>query len=394
MNNRFKTMLFSVVLTCAGMSAATIDEYLATVAAGNPDLKVLRQEMIAAGYDLEQLNTPDATSIEYSPFFRRGYDGVASSELIVSQELDFPTLYAGRAKSAKLQKEGMESEYSLRLRDFLYEGAENYLQLVRLTKERKILTKQLESLHEIAQLTEKKMNSGDVTSLDFNRLKIQIMELESSLVNNETERVAIYNAMKMLNGFQDFTEDVNYPDWQLPQETVGQLAASDVTVKKSEADLKTMQQEERVARQEWLPKLTLGYRRNTEADEGFNGMIVGASFPLFSVGKKVKAAKARKAAAVMEAENARVKAENEFDNAIKEVSLIQRSMATYNLGLLDETAALLLKSVELGNITYTDYILEIIQLNEKRSAYFDLEYDYYRKLAIIYRNSLIRVVRG
>ena len=104
----------------------------------------------------------------------------------------------------------------------------------------------------------------------------------------------------------------------------------------------------------------------------------------------MKAAKARKAAAAIEAENARVKAENEFENALQEVRLIQRSMSAYNLPLLDETAALLLKSVELGNITYTDYILEIIQLNEKKSAYYDLEFSYYRKLATLYRNSLLQ----
>ena len=35
-------------------------------------------------------------SVEYSPFFAKGIDGMASSELVVTQGFDFPTLHAAR----------------------------------------------------------------------------------------------------------------------------------------------------------------------------------------------------------------------------------------------------------------------------------------------------------
>ncbi len=36
-----------------------------------------------------------------------------------------------------------------------------------------------------------------------------------------------------------------------------------------------------VNKSQWLPKLELGYRRNTETGVPFNGVVVGFSFPLF-----------------------------------------------------------------------------------------------------------------
>lgn len=48
-----------------------------------------------------------------------------------------------------------------------------------------------------------------------------------------------------------------------------------------------------VNKSQWLPKLELGYRRNTETGTPFNGVVVGFSFPLFENRNKVKIAKAQ-----------------------------------------------------------------------------------------------------
>lgn len=397
MKSKIIILAIWISAACQIASAQTLESYLTAIAKNNPDLKILRQKMTASGYELDAANTLDATSIEYSPFFSRRVDGIASSELIVTQELDFPTLYAARSKSAKLQKEGMEYEYKVQLRDILFEGTQNYLQLVRRMKEHQNLARRLEALIELSRLADKRLAAGDITALEINRLKIQIMEIESSLVANESEALTIRNAMSALAGYTSDVVSPNgigvdmnltYPKWGIPSEPVNQLASNEATVKKTEADLKAVAQEEKVAKQGWLPKLTVGYRRNTDGNEAVNGFVVGAAFPLFATGKTVKAAKARKAAAVIAAENARTQTEKELENALSELRLIERSMSTYDLTLLDETQTLMIKSVEHGQMTFSDYITESIQLNEKRIAYLDLEYAYYQKLSLLYRNTL------
>ena len=119
-----------------------------------------------------------------------------------------------------------------------------------------------------------------------------------------------------------------------------------------------------------------------------NGFVVGASFPLFTTSAKVKASKARRAAAEVNMENARLQVASEFETARQELQIIKRSMQEYNPALIDDTQRLLMKSVELGQMTLTDYYTELISLNETKMSYIDLEYEYYRRLCILYRNRL------
>ncbi len=389
--NPMKSKIFLLLLiwaTCA--QGQSLDSILESIAKNNPNLKTLREQNIAQSYELQASNTLGPTSIEYSPFFRRGYDGIATSELIITQELDFPTLYAARSKSAELQQSALESDYRLQLRDYLYQGVETYLQLVYTDKQHQNLSRRLADLRELSRLADKRAAAGDLTALDANRIKIQIMELESALLANETESLTLLNTLSLLTGnpIERGGEGLSYPNWQIPTEPMQQLATKDAEVQKFQADVTATNQELNVAKQGWLPNLTVGYRRNTEASESFNGFVVGAAFPLFTSGKTVKAAKAKKAAAVVAAQTAQWQAEQELQNTLNELRMLQRSMATYNLQLIDETESLLLKSVQHGQTTITAYLTETLQLNEKRAAYLSLEHAYHLKLSLLLRPSL------
>ena len=114
-----------------------------------------------------------------------------------------------------------------------------------------------------------------------------------------------------------------------PQETVPAnaeqlqtlLFSGDTSMKAAEATVEAMRQEVEVARQGWIPKLSLGYRRNTDGSEASNGFLVGVAFPIYSTGKRVKAATARRAAAELEMENTRARLQGE-------VKPLQRAPAT------------------------------------------------------------------
>ncbi len=66
----------------------------------------------------------------------------------------------------------------------------------------------------------------------------------------------------------------------------------------------------KVQKNEWLPSISFGYRRNTEQGEAINGFLVGVSFPLYSNSTNVKAARERRESAelqVMQAHSTRLK---------------------------------------------------------------------------------------
>ena len=377
-------------LTSAGAMAGGLDDLLHSVVANNPALRVSREEMRAAGYELEEGNTLDATSVEYSPFFRSGAGGVASSELIVSQEFDFPTLYAGRGKSIKLGKESLEKEYGMKVAECLSEVTGLYLNLVYLDKKGKTLSSRLASLRKMEELAGKRLEERDATALDLNRVKLQRMQIETELAALDAEQTSVENELTLLNGNLWVEVEREYPAWALPEGGVKAMVAGDAAVARSEAEVALANQEESLARQSWLPKLTVGYRRNTETDEALNGFVVGASFPLFSAGKRVKSAKARKAAARIAAEAEAARAEKEMENAFKELDMARRSLQTFDLPLIAETRRLLDISLEARQITLADYLAETTVLDEQLTTYDELEYEYYRKMSVVYRNNLMK----
>ena len=368
------------------INAQELSRLLATVEQHNLELREMREELKASGYEIKEQNKLDNTSVEYSPFFRKGAEGIVSSELIVSQEFDFPTLYAARSKAGKSRIDCLNSEYAVARRDILLSVAENYIGLVRLNKVRKSLGEQLVDAERLFSMSEKRMAAGDLTSIELNRVRLQIMDLKKALLDTEAEVLSLRTELMRLNGYENLDcAALEYPDWNSADVAT---IDSDAAVKAAEAGVEAAKRDESVARQSWVPKLTLGYRRNTELEEASNGFVVGASFPLFTSSSKVKASKARRAAAEVNMENARLKAASEIDNTQQELQLIVRSMKVYDTKLIDDTQRLLLKSVELGNMTITDYYTEQISLNESKMAYIDLEYEYFKRLAVLYKNRL------
>ena len=166
------------------------------------------------------------------------------------------------------------------------------------------------------------------------------------------------------------------------------LLDGDASVKSAETTLAAMRQEVKVARQGWIPKLTVGYRRNTDGSEASNGFLVGASFPIYSTGKKVKAAAVRQAAAQLDLENSRVALRSEAEALFGELRLIRQSLDIYDPALMQESLELLRKSVDIGNMTVTDYYTEADRVYQKKNSFITLRNRYQRLLARIHRNAL------
>lgn len=363
---------------------------LESVERKNLSLRETREEMKATGFELKEQNLPENTSVEYSPFFLRGADGIASSELIVTQEFDFPSLYFARHKSGKSRMAVEQQRYLLQARDILIEAAMNYITLVKLNKVKGLLYSRLATAEKLSESYAKKAAAGDATSLEVNEAKLQVMTLRRMILSNETEISSIQSAIKNLNGYEPFDcEAKGYPAWTLTGAS-SEGIDSDAEIKLAASEVESSRSEESVARQSWVPKLTLGYRRNTELEEASHGFVVGASFPLFTSSAKMKAAKARKAAAEIGMDNARQKVTAEVDAINTELSIIGRSLSSFDHSLLDETQRLLEKSVDLGQLTVTEYYTELNQLNERRMEYIESEYEYYQKLCVLYKNSYFR----
>lgn len=368
------TAAFATVYLFAG--ARDVADVLREIEKNNVSLQALGKENSAAVADLEVENTIGGPSVEYSPFFRRGADGVASSELVVSQEFDFPTQYAARRKAGKLRSEALDKEYGVQRRDVLLAAKQLCLDIILADRRRSLLEERLATSEKLLATGEVRLANGEMTSIDFNRMKMDMIDVRTELIQNASARESAVRGLEALNsGKSVAVDELSYPE--IPslagEETIERLLGNDAAVKAAEASLEASRQDVSVSKQSWLPSLTLGYRRNTELDEASNGFIVGASFPIFSSGKKMKAAKIRQAAAELQLDNALVQARTEMKTRLEELRGLEEMMKVYDLKLMDQTLELIYKAVTAGRMSVGEYYLEVDKVQSRRLAYLDLE---------------------
>lgn len=391
---KIRTAITSLALALAttGAGARDITSILSEIEKGNLELQTLRLSNRAEDLETRSANTPEPPSVEYSPFFHRGASGVASSELVVSQEFDFPTLYSARGRSARLQAEVMEAGYLAARRDILLSAKEICLDIVMLDEQIGLAESRLDIAGQLEQLTQRRLDAGETTAIEMNRVMIEKNDLQTELIQYQADREALAGRLAALNGGKAIdTGELAYAEEPLPSDSdalSALLLDGDASVKSAEATLAAMRQEVKVARQGWIPKLTVGYRRNTDGSEASNGFLVGASFPIYSTGKKVKAAAVRQAAAQLDLENSRVALRSEAEALFGELRLIRQSLDIYDPALMQESLELLRKSVDIGNMTVTDYYTEADRIYQKKNSFITLRNRYQRLLARIHRNAL------
>lgn len=391
-NEVMNRLSFTILISAIGIStqAQDIASVLREIEHNNLELKAAQSSNRAEIFDLKGQNCPENMSVEYSPFFRKGVTGMASSEMVVSQEFDFPTLYAARNKAVRLQQNAMDMEYMSVRRDILLTAQLKCMELILLNRMRDIMDERTSNAEELLVLYTKRLKEGDATSIELNKIKMELMDVQTELLQNEASRQQIIMELQAMNSNKALSLDsISYPDNEITEDGLWKDAVNgDRGVMTAEAMLAVQEQEVRISRQGWLPKLSIGYRRNTEQDEASNGFMVGASLPIFSNRNKVKAAKARQTAVQQALDNERIQVESAMRTQIAELKQLKEMLRIYDNELMKQSQTLLKKSVMAGNMSLIEYYTEMDKVYQKRLTYLNIENKYHSLLATLHRNRL------
>lgn len=389
-----KTLYLTILLSIPSVAAHArdIDSVLQEIERNNLELQALRSYNRASAFEIKDQNSLESLSLEYSPFFRSGVSGMASSELVVSQEFDFPTLYMARQKAGKLQQNALDLEYKSLRRDLLYAGQQKCLDLILLNRLQEVLEERMKNADELLALFEKRFKEGDATALDLNKIRMEQMDLQTEILQNETSRQKIVQELSVLNGNQPLSLDsISYPETGAELELSGlrnEIAQSDAGIQAAEASVAASAQEMQIAKQSRLPGLAVGYRRNTEMAEQSNGFLIGVSIPIFSNGNKVKAAKHKQIAAQQYLEHTRLQVAKEADSQIQELQRLSQALRIYDPALISRSLELLKKAVVAGEMSLIDYYMEADKVYLKRQTYLSVENQYQSLWATLHKNRL------
>lgn len=390
---RKRYMIWAVGLAFAGsLQAQQIADVLRSIEQNNKELQAQQQMTEAAKMEVQTQNSLSDPTVEYSPFFAKEVDGVASSELVVSQEFDFPTLYAARRQSGKLQQEVLDRQQQAVRRTILLNAKNLCLDLIRLNQEKALLDARRKNADELLALFEKRLQEGDAGVLEVNKIKMERMNVQTEVAqNNAAHRTALQSLLAMNGNLPlEFAEDT-YPQVEEIKDynaLYDEMMLTDADLQASDAAARAAAKEVSVNKQNWLPKLSVGYRRNTSVGEKSNGFLIGGSIPIFSNRKKVKIARAQEVGARLQLDNARLQVEAAVQSRFNEMQQLQEAMKAYDVPLMHQTLDMLKQAVMAGQLSIIEYYVEVEGVYRNLQAYMQIESQYQKLMADIYKNRL------
>ncbi len=369
------------------IESPTIESIVAQIEANNLSLKTSAATNYAETAEMQAGNIIGPTSIEYSPFFRSGVTGLASSELIVRQEFDFPTLYSARSKATDAKKKALDAALGEQRRSLRIEATQACIDWIGAQKRLDLLNDRLKLSDTLLNLYQQKYELHSATALDLNLIRLSVKDVEREIAQTVAEAGEAQAALQLLNGGQSL--DLSGLDYTQPIEAISlpessrAYAASSPSVAAAQADIRASEAELSVARSSWLPTIGVGYRRNTEGPESSNGFLIGLDFPLFATGRQKKAAEARKAAAEISLLEADKNAEAQTETVLRQLETMRHTLSIEDPALIRETIDLYAESLRLGQITLTEFCRETDSLFDRYLTLARLEQDYRRLAATL-----------
>ena len=374
--NKLNTFLAvgALLVSLGEVKAQAIDEVLRNIERNNKELQASAKDAEAARMEVQTQNNLEDPSVEYSPFYTKGISGMSSSELVVSQSFDFPTLYAARHSSGKLQKEVVDRQYQVERRELLLSAKNLCLDLIMLNKQQAMLSLRKKNAGDLLTLFDERLKQGDAGVLDINKIKMELMNVQTEVAqNNAAHRTALQKLLAMNGNLPIEFSASEYPQAKAPayyNELYDEMVATDATLQMADASARAAEKNVSVQRQNWLPKLEVGYRRNTSIDEKSNGFLIGGSLPLFSNRKKNKIARAQAVSARLRLDDVRLQTEADVQSRYNELRQLDEAMRAYDVALMTNTLSLLKEAVTEGQISVIDYYTEADNVYNKLMAYY------------------------
>ena len=374
------------------MQAQSIDQVLQSIEQNNKELQSALQLNKAQKMENRTANNLPDPTVSYSSFYKNGAGPGHGTEFVASQGFDFPTQYITRNRQADLANEALSREQLATRRDILLKAKTLCLDLILLNQEKALMDIRKQNADELEALYAKRLEAGDDNILEVNKIKMERMNVLTEVAQNDAaHRSAIQSLLAMNGNLPLEFADTKYPEVKeiLDFNTLrDEVMASDFDLQALSFATKAAEKQVSVNKQDWLPKLQAGFRRNTDSEMSMNGFVVGGSIPLFSNRKKVQIAKAQALSAQLMQEDARLEVENNLMALYNEMQQLKEAMNAYDVPLLHKSLDILKQALKEGQISLIEYFVEAESVYQNLQARMQLENQYQKVMASIYKNEL------
>lgn len=386
-------LTIATALLTIGVQAQTIgiDDVLRSIEANNKELQANAQYITSQKLETKTGNNLSDPNISYAYLWGEG--DATISEMVVSQTFDFPTLYTGRHKLNKLKMGAYDNQGEAFRRDVLLEAKEICLDIIMLRQKKEILDERLKNAQELSTMYNEKLQLGEANIIETNKINLELLNVKTETRLNDTELENKWQELRALNGSEAIAfSETNYPLVIFPtdyEQLRSEVLSSDRVLMMLSQESEAAHKQVNINKAQWLPKFELGYRRNTESGDPFNGVVVGMSIPLFENRNKVKIAKAQSLNVNFQKESAALQLESELAQSYKEAGTLRSSMHEYEKTFAAQSDLELLKdALTGGQISMIEYFVEVSVVYQSKLNYLQLQNQYQKAMARIYKNRL------
>lgn len=387
-------LAISIALSAFCTQALTIDSVLDSIAANNSEIKAKNAELQSKIASIKASNNLGDTEIGFE--YQKG-DNVDGKKygFSISQGFEWPGIYITRAKANKLQISAIEYEYLYKKLDILLNAKQLYIKIINSNRKIKTQTEIYNNIKQLFDEYEKGFKHGEISILDINKLKIELLNVKQVLNQSVIERNSLIEELIYLNGNKvifGIELVCTYPEQELQAiETYeNHLTSLDPEYNLNNAIISSSEKDVCMAKMGWLPKFSIGYKYANEVGSKFNGIAVGMSLPIFSNRNKVSEAKAAQSASQYSSQDVLSSKMTQVKTDYAQAVYLKEQIYLYNSVLSDSSnTEMLKKALNGGQITLLNYLMELRFFLDAQQTLLDLEYEYNSVLTSLNKYQLL-----
>lgn len=302
------------------------------------------------------------------------------TNVAVTQSLDWGVLTGRRRKLSKAANTAAMAEYRVAFQKVMSEADAALVQMVYYNRLQAELETRCHETRNIMLMYEKKYTDGDVNLIELNKVRLNTAVSEAELQRAKADRAAVAQTLQRLNGGAPITmPDTVYPATTAlpPLATLKEAIPHTAAMAQAEASLAQSTAAVKLAKVEGMPEFTVGFQGEYIKDNNYSGPSIGFSIPLWgNTRRKVKAARATQVASQLSLADTRQQQLSTLDQLYMQATDLNATTQQLKDHLAATTNdALLRRSLEAGQLSVLNYLLEQSFYYSARTALLEAERD-------------------
>lgn len=362
-----RTIIITMLVLFAGITLNAqnnINPVLSSIEENNTTLKALREQVEADKLQNKTGIFLDDPEVGFNYLWGNPSNIGNRTDFSVSQTFDIPTITGMKSRLANGRNNLVEWQYKADRMNILLEAKQDCIELIYYNSLLKELYLRLEHAETIAKGYKDRMDRGDVSILEYNKVNLNLSTIQGEISRMEVERDALLAQLKRLNGGIDVVfNDADYGSRELPlnfNDWYVQAEDKNPVLAYVRNEIEVSQKQVSLSKAMNLPKFTAGYMSEKVVGQRYQGVSLGISIPLWSNKNQVKQAKASVAAAQSREADTKQQFFSQLQIQYSKAMGLKTTADKYRKSLANVNNTILLKkALDAGEISLLDYMVEM-----------------------------------